>query len=57
MIPKPLDPPTQALLQRLDEGYEGIEPDDPAQPWERFWLDLLETYSGDTEAQESKEAA
>lgn len=72
MTPKPLTAPTQALLQRLDDGYAGIDADDPSKPWERFWLDLLRDYEAvcaelstpdtttvdDTEAQtESEEAA
>ena len=46
MIPKPIEPPAQALLQRLDAGYARIdaapETDPPA--WENFWLDLLRDY-------------
>ena len=44
--PKPLSPPAQALLQRLDAGYARIdaapETDPPA--WWDVWIDLLREY-------------
>ena len=45
-IPKPLSPPAQALLQRLDAGYARIAdaPDTDPPAWETFWLDLLHDY-------------
>ena len=44
MIPKPIEPPAQALLQRLDAGYARIEPDAPETDppaWWGFWTALL----------------
>jgi hypothetical protein len=43
-IPKPISPPAQALLQRLDEGYAPIDPDAPETDppaWWGFWTALL----------------
>ena len=51
-IPKPLSPPAQALLQRLDEGYAPIDPDAPETDppaWWDVWVDLLNDYAETSE--------